>query len=1008
LTRRHPLVRCSRSNSLAVALLAARTFVQEVQGGGSGFNTMAVVNQASSNSLALGNYFCERRQVPPQNVLFIDWPYGNTSWSGDDFQSNLLNPLLAALTTGQLSNQIDYVVLSMDIPFQTVYSPPGGDYTNSTTAALFYGLKPAGGTNWNMANSFAASEAVFSRAKPAIAPAYSFLTTMITADSLSQAEQLVDQGVAGDGRFPAGTVVLEKTSDPLRNIRYLAFDNAIFNTRIRGSCNLLRTNSDSPPITTNSAGYQTGLADLAVAPGTFAPGSTADSMTSFGGVIFGPNSQTSLLAFIQGGAAGSYGTVAEPSADQNKFPDPQVYFYLSRGFSLAESYWQSVNVPYLGLVVGEPLAAPYARPGSGRLGGAATNTVLSGIEVLSVTFSASDARHPLQQVDLFIDGGYFQTLTNFGPRPGNLLAVALNGYPVNYTIPPNPTLGAVAAGLAAAINVCSNTTEVIASAHGDRIQLQSTLTNPLAASFYVADPNSSGATNRVYQLAYMPDSTPPRMTPLGRNASGAFALQIGFPTTLPYVIQASTNLAEWQPVLTNCSAGLINLIDADAKNYPSRFYRASWPSDRRPRLTASGNSFDNGFNLHLDGVPSLAYAIQTSTNLVDWVPVATNLSGGAMDFVDMAATNFPARFYRARLLAPTPALPNVAVLNSSGGGNLVQISGATLPYTVTTSTNLVDWSPLWTNFAVGAVQAVASASVGSADVLSTFLSMDRSTFLDAEAFGFESFSVLTTGLLEAGDWLLFTATKTNGALISLGVTNQSSSASVADLVAQLLSLINSTVSLQGSDGLIAEDFMTDVFGSAHFNLRARSAGCSAAQLQLRLTASSPPLYVSPSGNSTLTGNLPDLQSRNHLYVTAGATQLGVKFQLDTSVLADGYHELAAVAYEGSNVRTQTRVTRPILVQNSSLTAALTLLDLTNSAPVQATYHLQVAANAGNVSTIALYGTGGLLATITNQPTAVFNVIGPNLGVGLHPFYAVVQTTDGLQYRTQTQWVRLMP
>ena len=51
--------------------------------------------------------------------------------------------------------------------------------------------------------------------------------------------------------------------------------------------------------------------------------------------------------------------------------------------------------------------------------------------------------------------------------------------------------------------------------------------------------------------------------------------------------------------------------------------------------------------------------------------------------------------------------------------------------------------------------------------------------------------------------------------------------------------------------------------------------------------------------STLTQNLSDLQPRNHLYVTAGAASLALTFPLDTTTLADGYHDLTAVAYEGT-------------------------------------------------------------------------------------------------------------
>ena len=172
------------------------------------------------------------RQVPPQNVLYINWSGGNTLWTSNDLQTNLVTPLLNMLAARQLTNQIDYIVLSMDIPFQTSF----GSTVNSTTSALFYGSRLGNGSDpFGVTNSYAASEAVFSQATPVGAPGYSFLTTMITANSLAQAEQLVNQGVASDGTFPQPPVVLAKSSDSARNIRYPFFDNAIFNMNILGN-----------------------------------------------------------------------------------------------------------------------------------------------------------------------------------------------------------------------------------------------------------------------------------------------------------------------------------------------------------------------------------------------------------------------------------------------------------------------------------------------------------------------------------------------------------------------------------------------------------------------------------------------------------------------------------------------------------------------------------------------------------------------------------------------------
>src|SRR5688572_23188639 len=86
--------------------------------GGSGLNVVVVVNTNSSNSLQLGNYYCEKRGVPPQNVLRIGWTGANTNWVRADFEARLRTPLGAMLASRQLSNQVEYVLLSMDIPYR--------------------------------------------------------------------------------------------------------------------------------------------------------------------------------------------------------------------------------------------------------------------------------------------------------------------------------------------------------------------------------------------------------------------------------------------------------------------------------------------------------------------------------------------------------------------------------------------------------------------------------------------------------------------------------------------------------------------------------------------------------------------------------------------------------------------------------------------------------------------------------------------------------------------------
>jgi len=186
---------------------------------------------------------------------------------------------------------------------------------------------------------------------------------MLTDSNLAGAELILSRGVASDSSFPTQPIYLAKTSDTARNVRFVEFDNAIFDSRLRGDYSMARTNSDSTSFT-NLFGIETGLASFTVPTNAFVPGSIADDLTSFGGYLLVYTGQTSILAFMNAGAAGSYGTVVEPCNYTQKFPNPLDYFYQERGFSLAEAYYQSVQNPYQGIMVGEPLSAPFALRGT--------------------------------------------------------------------------------------------------------------------------------------------------------------------------------------------------------------------------------------------------------------------------------------------------------------------------------------------------------------------------------------------------------------------------------------------------------------------------------------------------------------------------------------------------------------------------------------------------------------------------------------------------------------------
>jgi uncharacterized protein (TIGR03790 family) len=394
-----------RSLTGLCSILAAVFASGTLWAGGSGLNVIVVVNENSTNSVQLGNDYCEQRSVPPQNVLrMTGWTGGAVEWSTNDFETYLANPLLAMLASRGLTNQAEFVLLSMDIPYRVTDNNGGYD---STTSTLFYGFKNHTGSSDtcflpdSSSNSYALSELPFPDAPPNTAPTNSFLAMMLTDSNLAGAELILTRGVAGDSTFPTQTVYLAKTSDTARNVRFVEFDNAIFEARVRGDNSLISTNTDSTS-STNLLGLLTGLVGLSLPTNAFVPGAMGDSLTSYGGDIFEDSEQTSLLIFLEAGAAGSYGTVTEPCNYPQKFPNPLDYFYQNRGFCLAEAYYQSLQNPFQGLFAGEPLSAPFARSGSANWSSLTNGAVLSGQAGLNLSFSAAATNLPLGRVDFLL------------------------------------------------------------------------------------------------------------------------------------------------------------------------------------------------------------------------------------------------------------------------------------------------------------------------------------------------------------------------------------------------------------------------------------------------------------------------------------------------------------------------------------------------------------------------------------------------------------------------------
>jgi uncharacterized protein (TIGR03790 family) len=184
-------------------------------------------------------------------------------------------------------------------------------------------------------------------------------TMMLAATSKQLAFSLIERGIEADFSLPTGTAYLVETDDRARSVRKVLFPDTReqFGSRIP----IRVTHTQALENVRDVMLYVTGLEKVpAIETNRYLPGAVADHLTSYGGQLTN-SSQMSALRWLEVGATGSYGTVVEPCAFIQKFPNPQVLLkhYLA-GETLIESYWKSVLMPGQGLFIGEPLARPYA------------------------------------------------------------------------------------------------------------------------------------------------------------------------------------------------------------------------------------------------------------------------------------------------------------------------------------------------------------------------------------------------------------------------------------------------------------------------------------------------------------------------------------------------------------------------------------------------------------------------------------------------------------------------
>jgi uncharacterized protein (TIGR03790 family) len=302
-----------------------------------------VVNVADPESVAVGEYYRQRRHLPAENVVRVRLPTDAVALSERQFAA-----LRAALERGTPSGVQAYAL---------AWLKPYRVECMSITTAIAFGFDRdfcSLGCSQSRLSPYFNSDSLVPYENYGIRPAM-----LLAAASVREARALIDRGIAADGTRPRGTAYLVATDDEARNVRAPGF--ALARVVAGGNLRVEELHADALRGRGDVMFYFTGARTVDdLSTNRFLPGAIADHLTSTAGDLLHTH-QMSSLRWLQAGATGSYGSVTEPCNFTAKFPNPAIVLkhYLA-GDTLIEAYWKSVAMPGQGLFIGEPLARPFA------------------------------------------------------------------------------------------------------------------------------------------------------------------------------------------------------------------------------------------------------------------------------------------------------------------------------------------------------------------------------------------------------------------------------------------------------------------------------------------------------------------------------------------------------------------------------------------------------------------------------------------------------------------------
>jgi hypothetical protein len=441
-----PSTRQAIGSLLCLWAAASSLAPRSASAGGGPENYFLVVNSASSSSLTIANHYVELRKIPPSNVLYLEWRGDLHTTDINTFRNQILGPALRAIDARELTTHIDGIVYSSDFPYNIDISaefsdqdrktaiPQNPPYATLNALTFYYQMVLA---KQPIYGDFRIGSNLYYRPVvkgEQIAATHGFrgwygwgkggqrleaggnrylMSTIVglttgKGNSVGEVIGYLRRSQRADGTAPEGTIYFSNGApggapEPRVEARKPLFDAAIAELKALG-VKAQTFDAIIPERKDDIAGAMLGNArfDWSSGRNVILPGAIVENFTSYGAEIPNTQNHTLLTELLAAGAAGSSGTVVEPYALIQKFPNPFIHVHYARGCTLAEAFYQSVATPYQLVIVGDALCQPWAKIPKVEALGVAAGDTLEGVVTIRPT--ASGGAKEVDRFELYMDG----------------------------------------------------------------------------------------------------------------------------------------------------------------------------------------------------------------------------------------------------------------------------------------------------------------------------------------------------------------------------------------------------------------------------------------------------------------------------------------------------------------------------------------------------------------------------------------------------------------------------